>query len=148
MIQIEIPTVTLKEDVKLPYSGSKYAAGKDLYALIQEPIFIQPFETVVIETGLAMAIPGGLCGLILPRSGLAIKHNIGVINAPGLIDSDYRGEIKVGLHNFGKEAYELKPGERIAQLVIIAYKDYINTVVSSLDDTERGEGGFGSSGKF
>ena len=129
-----------------PQHGSEYAAGYDLKACIQDEIAIWPHSTVKISTGIKLAIPDGYCGLIMPRSGLASKKGLRPANTPGLIDSDYRGEIIVALHNDSPEVQRVVRGDRIAQLVIIPYMKIHFNPVDSLDETDRGEGGFGSTG--
>jgi len=133
-----------------PYPSPTYAtsnaAGLDLQANIQEPITLKPLERTLIPTGLFIALPVGYEAQVRPRSGLAIKHGITVLNTPGTIDSDYRGEIKVILINLGNEEFTISPGDRIAQLVINAHARIEWEEVDALDDTERGEGGFGHSG--
>ena len=112
-----------------------------------EPFTLAPGERAMIGTGVAVAIPPGLCGLVLPRSGLAIKHGISCVNAPGLIDPNYRGEVKVILINHGDAVFEAAAGDRIAQLLITAFAAPELTVVDTLPDSDRGTGGFGSSGR-
>ena len=132
----------------LPTYGSAGAAGADLYALIEgDPVVINPGETVMIHTGLAMAIPEGYVGLNFARSGLASKRGLAPANKVGVIDSDYRGELMVALHNHGKVPQTVENGDRIAQFLImpVITADFIET--DTLDDTERGAGGFGSTGK-
>ena len=120
-------------------------AGLDLHAL--EPVVLGPGERASIPTGIAVEIPDGLAGLVLPRSGLAARHGIALVNAPGLIDSGYRGEIRVLLLNTDRHhPYELEPGERIAQLLLIRYEAPEVVEVDELSGSERGSGGFGSSG--
>jgi len=112
-----------------------------------EPFTLAPGERRLIGTGVAVAIPAGMCGLVLPRSGLAIKHGIGCVNAPGLIDPNYRGEIGVILINHGSEPFSATAGDRIAQLLITAFAAPDLVVVDELPDSDRGAGGFGSSGR-
>lgn len=137
------------EDIDyFPQRGSASAAGYDLKAYLeQDELLIWPHQTVKIETGIRIAIPEHYCGLILPRSGLASRTGLRPANTPGLIDSDYRGDIIVALHNDSNEVQRVTKGERIAQLVIIPFMEINFHPVDELDDTERGEGGFGSSGK-
>ena len=137
----------LSPDAKLPTYGSEFAAGCDLYACIPEPLTIEPGQTVLVKTGLSMEIPVGYAGLIYARSGLAIKHGIGLLNSVGVIDSDYRGEICVGLINQLSEPYTIMPDERIAQMVIKPVSLIETVEVDELDETLRGTGGFGSTGK-
>ena len=131
----------------LPTYGSAGAAGADLYALPEgDPITIAPGETVFIHTGLSMAIPEGYVGLNFARSGLASKRGLAPANKVGVIDSDYRGELMVALHNHGDTPQTVQPGDRVAQFLImpVITADFVE--VDSLDETQRGEGGFGSTG--
>ncbi len=138
----------LKENAKVPFRATEGSAGMDLYACIDEPITLEGGEKAVIPTGIAIELPGAeLAAFVFARSGLAIKHGIGLLNSVGVIDSDYRGEICVGLINQLKEAYTIQPEERIAQLVIMPVSLLTPVEVDELDETERGEGGFGSTGK-
>ena len=137
----------MREDAILPTYGSASAAGADLYACEDEAVTIEAGQTKLIHTGLAMAIPEGLVGLIYARSGLASKRGLAPANKVGVIDSDYRGEIMVALHNHGDEAQTVASGERIAQIVFTPYVAADFTVTDELDDTARGAGGFGSTGK-
>ena len=131
----------------LPKYETEQSAGMDLRANIENPILIQPLNRKLIPTGLHIALPKGYEAQIRPRSGLALKKGITVLNTPGTIDSDYRGDIGVILINLSKEDYVVQPGERIAQMVINQFEQCIFEVVESLDETKRGEGGFGSTGK-
>ena len=137
----------LKPKAILPTYGSAEAAGADLYACLDENILIQPGESVFVPTGLAMEIPKGYAGLIYARSGLACKRGLAPANKVGVIDSDYRGEFIVVLHNHGAAAQEIAHGERIAQLVITPVFTPGFAVVDELTDTTRSAGGFGSTGK-
>ena len=137
----------LDENAILPTYGTEFSAGADLYALIDGSIEIAPHQTVLLHTGIAVEIPEGYVGLVFARSGLAIKHGIGLLNSVGVIDSDYRGEICVGVINQLKEAYTINPDERIAQLVIMPVSLITPVEADELDETQRGEGGFGSTGK-
>lgn len=130
-----------------PSYGSSSAAGADLYALLDADISIEPGETIMIHTGIAMEIPEGYVGLIYARSGLACKRNLAPANKVGVIDSDYRGELIVALHNHGNTKQTIVCGERIAQLVITPYLTANFIESTSLSDTGRGEGGFGSTGR-
>ena len=134
-----------------PYPCPAYAtaqsAGMDLRACTDAPLVLEPLQRVLVPTGLSIALPAGYEAQVRPRSGLAAKHGITVLNAPGTIDADYRGEIKVILVNLSREPFEVCPGERIAQLVIAAHVQAEWEEVSVLDETERGAGGFGSTGK-
>lgn len=135
-----------KSDFPLPNYKTKGSAGMDLYANIDNPISINPMERVLIPTGLYISIPNGYEAQIRARSGLALKHGISLVNGVGTIDSDYRGEIGVILINFGKETYTINKGDRIAQLVIVKYEKAEFVQVSTLDSTDRGDGGFGHTG--
>lgn len=138
----------LRENAKIPLRATEGSAGMDLYACIDEPVTIGGGEKAVIPTGIAIALPSPELGaFIFARSGLAIKHGIGLLNSVGVIDSDYRGEVCVGLINQLKEPYTIQPQERIAQMVIMPVSLIPPVEVEELDDTERGTGGFGSTGK-
>lgn len=133
-------------DIPLPRYMTDQAAGMDLCASVTQPVSIAPGAVALIPTGLAMALPEGHEAQIRPRSGLAIKHGVGVINAPGTIDADYRGEIKVGLINFSDRPYIVERGDRIAQMIIgRVYQARLETV-EHLEDTPRSDGGFGHTG--
>lgn len=136
----------LNENAKIPTYGTEYAAGCDLYALIEESETFKPGETKLIKTGIAMEIPTGYAGLIYARSGLASKKGLAPANKVGVVDSDYRGEIMVALHNHSNEERVIEPFERIAQFVITPYLKADFNEVDDLNDTSRGEGGFGSTG--
>ena len=130
----------------LPMYATPQSAGMDLRANIESPISLFPMERKLVPTGLHIALPVGFEAQIRPRSGLALKHGITVLNSPGTVDADYRGEVMVLLINLSDQAFEIKPGERIAQMVIARHEQIQWSLVESLDDTERGEGGFGHSG--
>lgn len=130
----------------LPEYATEKSAGMDLKANIDDPITLNPLERAMIPTGLSIALPDGTEAQIRPRSGLAAKHGISVLNAPGTIDADYRGEIKVILVNLSNEPFTINPGERIAQMVVARYERVEWEAVETLDETERGVGGFGSTG--
>lgn len=130
----------------LPTYGSEFSAGADLYACLEEAITIEPGEAVLIHTGIAMEIPVGYAGLIYARSGLATKKGLAPSNKVGVVDADYRGEIMVSLFNHSKEARVIEHGERIAQLVIAPFITAEWNEVEELNETARGEGGFGSTG--
>ena len=130
----------------LPESATEKTAGMDLKANSDDPITLNPLERAMIPTGLSIALPDGTEAQIRPRSGLAAKHGISVLNAPGTIDADYRGEIKVILVNLSNETFTINPGERIAQMVVARYERVEWEAVETLDETERGVGGFGSTG--
>ena len=136
----------LRPGAVLPSFGSKEAAGADLYACLEESVAIAPGKTVFIPTGLAMALPMGYVGLVYARSGLACKQDLAPANKVGVIDSDYRGEFMIALHNHGSETRIVTNGDRIAQLIIAPYLTAEFQVADKLDDTVRGGGGFGSTG--
>lgn len=137
----------LKENAQLPTRGSAYAAGYDLYACLDEAITINAGETVKVGTGLSIAVPEGYFGAIFARSGLAAKEGLRPANCVGVADSDYRGEYIVALHNDSAVVRTVTPGERIAQLVIMPFLAVTFEESASLDETDRGAGGFGSTGK-
>lgn len=130
----------------LPAYATALSAGMDLRAFIADPITLLPGDSCLVPTGLFMALPLGFEAQVRPRSGLAFKHGVTVLNAPGTIDADYRGEVGVLLINHGKKPFVINDGERIAQMVVARYEQVEWEAVDSLDDTERGEGGFGHSG--
>ncbi len=130
----------------IPFYQTEQSAGADLYANISESLSIKPLERVLVPTGLIIELPINFEAQIRPRSGLAFKHGITVLNSPGTIDADYRGEIKVLLINLGQEEYQIQPGERIAQMVIASCVQAHFTVETKLSATERGEGGYGHTG--
>lgn len=130
-----------------PNYATAQAAGMDIRANISEPITLRPLQRAIIPTGLYIALPEGLEAQIRPRSGLAAKHGITVLNAPGTIDADYRGEIGVILVNLSNDDFVINPGERIAQMVVARYESVEFETVDVLDDTARGAGGFGSTGR-
>lgn len=136
----------LDENATIPTYGSEFAAGADLYACMGEKVTINPHETKLIHTGIAMEIPTGFAGLVYARSGIASKRGLAPANKVGVIDSDYRGEIMVALHNHSESTQTIENGERIAQLVITPYVTADFILSDELDDTNRGEGGFGSTG--
>lgn len=136
----------LNENAILPTYGTEYSAGADIYACIEEAVTINSGETKLIKTGLSMAIPEGYAGLIYARSGLASKKGLAPANKVGVVDSDYRGEVMVALHNHSNEPQTIEANERIAQLVIAPFLKVEYTTVDSLDETDRGNGGFGSTG--
>ncbi len=145
---LPIPVARLAgNDLPLPAYQTEGSAGMDLAAAIDEAITIPHGEWRLISTGLTMAIPRGFEGQVRPRSGLALKHGVTVLNAPGTIDSDYRGEVKVALINHGKEPFVVRRGERIAQLLIAPVTRAAWAPAESLDTTGRGAGGYGSTGR-
>lgn len=133
-------------DLSLPRYETEHAAGMDIGAALSSPVILAPGQRILIGTGLAVAIPHGYEIQVRPRSGLAVKHGITIINSPGTIDSDYRGEIKIGLVNLGDSEFVVNRGDRIAQLVVAPVVKCRVTVVASLDETSRGAGGFGHTG--
>ena len=137
----------LKEGAKLPTYGSAQAAGADLYACLEQAITIHPGETAFVPTGIALEVPDHCAGLIYARSGMACKRGLAPANKVGVVDSDYRGEIMVGLSNHSDADYTIEPGERIAQLVIVPVFTPDIEEADELTDTERSAGGFGSTGK-
>lgn len=145
---MQVKVKILNEKAILPKKGSQYAAGSDLIACLEEPVQMNPHQTVVIPTGIAIELPINTVGLIYARSGLATKEGLAPANKVGVIDCDYRGEIKVALHNHSESIREVIPGQRIAQLVVMPYYDVKFEEVDDLSETMRAEGGFGSSGKL
>jgi dUTP pyrophosphatase len=140
---IELPIRRLHEGAVLPSRAYSGDAGLDLAA--SEQAELAPGGRATVGTGLAIAVPDGYAGFVLPRSGLASKHGIGLLNSPGLIDAGYRGEVRVVLYNPGRETFRVEPGMRIAQLVLLAVEDLHLAEVDELPESERGERGFGSS---
>ncbi|PID38027.1 MAG: dUTP diphosphatase [Proteobacteria bacterium] len=136
----------LRDDAQLPRSMTSGAAGMDLSAAIDSPLSLAPGARALIPTGLAIALPPGHEGQVRPRSGLAVRHGVTVLNAPGTIDEDYRGEVKVALINLGDEVVAIEPGMRVAQLVVAPVTSVKVVTVDLLDETQRGGGGFGHTG--
>jgi dUTP pyrophosphatase len=134
-------------DLPLPSYATEHAAGMDLCAAVREPMTLAPGETGLVPTGIAIALPPGFEAQVRPRSGLAIKHGIGILNAPGTIDADYRGEVKVILTNFSTTPFVIRRGERIAQMIVGPYARVSWEEVPGLDETPRGAGGFGHTGR-
>lgn len=147
MCYMKINIKKLTETAILPERGSAYAAGYDLFADLEESVEIQPHETKMIGTGLAMEIPEGYFGGVFARSGLSAKEGLRPANCVGVVDADYRGEVKVALHNDGDVVREIKPGQKIAQLVVVPFLSVEFNEVKELSETVRGVGGFGSTGK-
>jgi dUTP pyrophosphatase len=145
-IAVRIRRVKDNEDVPLPSYGSEGASGMDIRACVKKPIILKPREIALIPTGFSMSVPSGYEAQIRPRSGLALRHGIGMVNTPGTIDSDYRGEVSIILINWGSEPFAVRRGDRIAQMVIA--KVYRSNLVETteLDETLRGRGGFGHTG--
>ena len=137
----------LRENGKMPVYGTDFSAGADLCAATEEPLTVRPGETVPVGTGIALEIPEGLVGLVFGRSGLASKRDLAPANKVGVIDSDYRGEITVMIHNHGSEVREILPGERIAQILFMPYFKGLFEESETLCETKRGAGGFGSTGR-
>lgn len=137
----------LREGAQMPTYGTEYAAGADLYACLDDAVTIEPGETVAIPTGIAMELPIGTAGLVFARSGLSTKRGLAPANKVGVIDADYRGEIKVMLLNHGKAPQRITPGERVAQILVVPVFTPGFQEVEALSDTVRGVGGFGSTGK-
>ncbi len=145
-IPVKIKRVHGENDLPLPAYESEGSSGMDIRAAVEEELTLNPGEIRLIPTGLAVAIPQGYEGQVRPRSGLALKHGIGMVNSPGTIDSDYRGEIGIIVINWGQRPFKIRRGDRIAQIIIArAYRADI-TEVNDLDSTQRGGGGFGHSG--
>ena len=143
---MRIQVKRLRPGAQLPTAGSRYAAGYDLHACLDAPVTIPPHATAMIGTGLALAIPEGWFGAIFARSGLAAKQGLRPANCVGVCDSDYRGEYIIAIHNDSGEARTVSPGDRIAQLVVLPCVSADFTPADSLPDTERSDGGFGSTG--
>ena len=135
-----------KSSFPSPAYATPLSAGMDLRANITEPITLEPLQRVLVPTGLYIALPEGFECQVRPRSGLAVKHGITVLNSPGTVDADYRGELRTLLVNLSDKAFVIEPGERIAQMVIARHEHVEWEEVEVLDETERGEGGFGSTG--
>lgn len=145
-IRIQVMRVDGNQDLDLPAYGSEGASGMDLRAAVQDRVILAPGGFRLIPTGLAVCIPPGYEVQIRPRSGLALKHGIGMVNSPGTIDSDYRGEIGVILVNWGDRAFTISRGDRIAQMVVARVYRAVLAEVENLEETARGEGGFGHTG--
>jgi dUTP pyrophosphatase len=135
------------EDIPLPSYETLHAAGMDLRAAVKEPQTLEPGQRELIPTGLRISLPDGYEAQVRPRSGLAIKHGISLLNSPGTIDADYRGEIRVIMANLGGEAFTIRRGDRIAQLIVAPVTRVAWQLVEELDETARGEGGFGHTGR-
>jgi dUTP pyrophosphatase len=146
-MMITIDIVNRCEDLPMPERATPHAAGLDLRAAVEAPLDLGPGQRVLVPTGLSVAIPPGYEGQVRPRSGLALEHGLALLNSPGTIDADYRGEIKVLLVNHGQAPVRIRRGERIAQLVLAPVVGCELRPVQSLPQSSRGEGGFGSSGR-
>lgn len=142
----DVKVKLLKKGAKIPVYGTKYSAGADLCACLEEAVTLQPGETRLISIGISMEIPEGYAGLVFARSGLATKRGLAPANKVGVIDSDYRGEFFVPLRNQSPEPQTVEPGERIAQMILMPYLCANFLESQCLSDTQRGEGGFGSTG--
>ena len=145
-VSITIQRLPHGADLDLPAPATDQSAGADLLAAVTEALILPPGGRAIVPTGIAIGLPGGFEAQIRPRSGLAAKHGVTVLNAPGTIDADYRGEIGVILINHGDEAFTINRGERIAQMIIAPVNQAIWIEVEQLDETPRGDGGFGSTG--
>ena len=145
-MKLDIVVLPHGENLQLPEHMTSGSAGMDLRAAIDEPIELKPMERIAVPNGICIAVPQGYNVEIRPRSGLAFKHGITVLNAPGTVDSDYRGELKTLLINLGSETFIIERGMRISQLVLQKYETVEWNCVDSLDDTLRSEGGYGSTG--
>ena len=146
MIECMKVKIVNKSSFPFPAYATPLSAGMDLRANITEPITLEPLQRVLVPTGLYIALPEGFECQVRPRSGLAVKHGITVLNSPGTVDADYRGELRTLLVNLSDKAFVIEPGERIAQMVIARHEHVEWEEVEVLDETERGEGGFGSTG--
>ncbi len=148
-LELKVVVLSHGEGLALPAYESAFAAGLDLRAAVPDdaPVALAPHDRSLVPTGLAMAIPQGFEGQIRPRSGVALRDGVSVLNSPGTIDADYRGEIKVLLVNLGSDTYVIERGQRIAQLVVVPVVQAHIKIVGSLDSTRRGAGGFGSTGR-
>ena len=148
-VTIEVQQLPHGHDLPLPAYQSAHAAGLDLLAAVPDdaPVTLAPGQRALIPTGLAIALPPGFEAQVRPRSGLAVKHGVTVLNSPGTIDADYRGEIGVPLINHGDVPFVIRRGERIAQMIVAAVVQATLTKVTALSATERGSGGFGSTGR-
>ena len=144
---IKVNFKKLNEKAVKPTYGTEFSAGADLYACEGGEVTVNPGETKLIHTGLSLQIPEGYAGLIYARSGIATKRGLAPANKVGVIDSDYRGELRVGLSNNSDEDYTVMPGDRISQLMVVPVMCPVPVFVDELDETERGEGGFGSTGR-
>lgn len=146
LLTVEIMQLPHAQGLDLPKYQTEHASGIDLHAAVEGDVSIEPGAWKLIPTGIAVAIPEGYEGQVRPRSGLALRHGIGMLNSPGTIDADYRGEISVILFNFGKERFIIRRGDRIAQMVFARVTRAELRPVDRLDDTRRGSGGFGHTG--
>ncbi|MDD4615601.1 MAG: dUTP diphosphatase [Alphaproteobacteria bacterium] len=145
-VSVAIVKLPHAEGLDLPAYATEHSAGMDIYAAVKEDVILAPGERKLIPTGLSIALPEGYEAQVRPRSGLALKNGIAVLNSPGTIDADYRGEVQIILANLGSEAFTIKRGMRIAQMVIAPYSRVLWQQTDSLSETKRGSGGFGSTG--
>jgi dUTP diphosphatase len=145
-IKLKVKRLSGNEDMALPEYETESASGLDLRAAVKEELAVNPGEIKLVPTGIAVSIPQGYEGQVRPRSGLALRYGIGMVNSPGTIDSDYRGEIGLIVINWGRETFLIRRGDRIAQMVIAPVSKAEVIEVDDLDSTSRGEGGFGHSG--
>ena len=148
VVNVKIKKLENLAELKLPYYATEHSAGMDLVAAIEEDIVLEPGQVKIVPTGIAIALPDGFEAQIRPRSGLAAKNGVTVLNAPGTIDADYRGEIKAILINHGQEEFVVSRGMRIAQMIITEYTKVSLEEVEDLEETARGEQGSGSTGMF
>ena len=149
ILQIQAVSPLVGDSIPLPQYETPGAAGMDLRACLEAPVTLRPGELTRIPTGLAISLPGpGYMALLFARSGLAARHGIALSNGVGVIDSDYRGEVQVAMTNLSQTPYEIRPGERICQLVVCPVCQATLAFVDQLDETQRGQGGFGSTGNF
>lgn len=146
-VKVSVMKATHAQDLPLPQYMTNQAAGVDLLAAVDEPVTIESGQIRLVPTGLHIALPAGYEAQIRPRSGLALKHGISLVNTPGTIDADYRGEIKLIMINFGSEPYVIQRGERVAQMVINKVEKVDFQLVEKLAETSRGDAGFGHTGK-
>ena len=145
-IPIKITRLKGNKDLPLPEYESEGSSGMDIRAAVKEPVLLKPGETCLIPTGLSVSVPPGYEAQMRPRSGLALHHGVGMVNAPGTIDSDYRGEIGIIMINWGNEPFTIRRGDRIAQMIISKVYRAELSEVDALDTTSRGQGGFGHTG--
>lgn len=145
-LDVQVVQLPHGKDLDLPAYATVHSAGMDLMAAVEEAVVLQPSERTIVPTGLSIALPDGFEAQVRPRSGLSAKHGITVANAPGTIDADYRGEVGVILINLGKEPFTIERGMRIAQMVVAPVLQVKWSAVNALDETVRGQGGFGSTG--
>lgn len=145
-IKVALTTLPHAEGIPLPAYATEQSAGMDLCAAVDAPLTLTPGARILVPTGLSIALPAGFEAQVRPRSGLALKNGVTVLNSPGTVDADYRGEIKVILANLGTEPFTIERGMRIAQMVIARHSTVVWDIVETLDETSRGAGGFGSTG--